>query len=183
LARFQALDVQQLTPAQKALHDAVIGTRKKLGGPFSVLLRNPPLGDAFNRVVRALREEGKLDNRLYELIVLLVVRHWSAAYAWSVHVAPALAAGLSQETVDAILARRKPALTKSDETAVYQSVTELMETKRLSEPSYQRLISEFGFDLTLDIIATVGLYCMVSTVINGFEVPTPNGETPFQPGS
>jgi 4-carboxymuconolactone decarboxylase len=179
LARFESLEPDKLTPEQKALHDAVIGSRKRLGGPFSVLLHNPKLGDAVNSVVRALREEGKLDKRLYELVVLVVVRYWSASYAWAVHEGLALAAGLTKDIVDAIHAGRKPTFTQDDERAIYQAVTELLENKKVSDPAYQGLIKHFGFDMTIDIIATVGLYSMVSTVIDAFEVPTPNGEKPF----
>ena len=68
------------------------------------LLRNPPLADAADKLVLALRENGKLDKRLYELIVLVVVRHWSAQYAWAAHEAVAAAAGMSPDTIEAIRA-------------------------------------------------------------------------------
>ena len=31
----------------------------------------------------------------------------------------------------------------------------------------------------IDIVACAGMYCMIGAIINGFEVPTPNGENPF----
>jgi hypothetical protein len=34
-------------------------------------------------------------------------------------------------------------------------------------------------DTTIELISIAGLYSMVSTVLNGFDVPTPNGERPF----
>jgi hypothetical protein len=39
VARLEPLELNALSPEQKKLHDAVIGSRKRLGGPFSVLLR------------------------------------------------------------------------------------------------------------------------------------------------
>ena len=41
------------------------------------------------------------------------------------------------------------------------------------------MIKQFGLDLTIDIVSIAGLYGMVSTVLNGFDVPTSNGEKPF----
>ena len=38
-------------------------------------MHNPALADAVNQVVDAVRKDGKLEKRLYELIVLIVVRH------------------------------------------------------------------------------------------------------------
>jgi 4-carboxymuconolactone decarboxylase len=179
VARLDPLPIEQLSPEQKALHDELFRNRKRVSGPFPIWLRNPALADAANRLVVALRENGKLEKRLYELIVLIVVRHWAAKYAWAAHEAPAAAAGLSAETIEAIRHRRKPNLTKPDERAIYDAVSELMERKPLSQATYDRLIQTFGLDLAIDIVSIAGLYSMVATVLNGFDVPTPNGEVPF----
>ena len=61
MARLDPLPMEQLTPEQKALHAALIGTRKQLSGPFGVWLRNPAIADAADRLVKALRENGKLE--------------------------------------------------------------------------------------------------------------------------
>jgi alkylhydroperoxidase family enzyme len=179
VARLDPLPVAQLSPVQKALHDSIIGNRKQLSGPFGVWLRNPPLCDAADRVVKALRENGKLEKRLYELIVLTVVRHWSARYAWAAHEAPALASGLSAETVEALRTQRKPDLKKEDEKVLYEAVSELLERKPLSQANYDRMIKQFGLDLTIDIVSIAGLYGMVSTVLNAFDVPPSSGKDPF----
>jgi 4-carboxymuconolactone decarboxylase len=179
LARFEPVQIEKLTPEHKVLYEAVRANRPKLVGPFSVLMHNPPLADAVNRVVDAVRKDGKLDKRLYELIVLITVRHAKAAYAWAVHEPLARKAGVSGEVVDAIHAGRKPSFTKPDEKAIYEAVTELLNTNRVSDAAYQALSRQFGLPETVEVITCVGLYCMVGSVINAFEVPTPNGEKPF----
>jgi 4-carboxymuconolactone decarboxylase len=171
--------MEQLTPEQKALHAELGRTRKRVSGPFAIWLRNPPLAEAANKLTLALRENGKLERRLYELIVLTVVRHWSARYAWAAHEDAARASGLSTEAIEAIRHRRKPDLKKGDERIVYDTVVELLERKPLSEASYDRLVKQFGLDLAIEIVSIAGLYSMVATVLNGFDVPTPNGERPF----
>jgi 4-carboxymuconolactone decarboxylase len=179
VARLDPLPMNELSPVQKALHDALIGTRKQLSGPFGVWLRNPAIADAADRLVKALRENGKLEKRLYELIVLTVVRHWSARYAWAAHEAPAGAAGLSPETIEALRHQRKPDLKKEDERLLYEAVTELLERKPLSQATYDRMLKQFGLDLTIDIVSIAGLYSMVATVLNAFDVPPSNGVNPF----
>ncbi len=179
MARYEPLQVNEFTPELKALYDEVRGSRAKLGGPFSVLLHNPPLADAVNQVVRAVRQDGKLEKRLYELIVLIVVRHASAAYPWAVHDPLARQAGVPGDVVDAIQARRKPSFAKADEKAIYEAVTELLQNNKISDGAYQALIEQFGVPETIEIVTCVGLYSMVGAVINAFEVPTPNGERPF----
>jgi 4-carboxymuconolactone decarboxylase len=171
--------MEQLSPEQKNSHAELLKTRKRVSGPFGVWLRNPPLADAANKVVLALRENGKLEKRLYELIVLTVVRHWSAQYAWAAHEANARASGLSNEVIEAIRTRKKPAFTKADEALIYDAVSELLAGKVLSTATYERLVKQFGLDTTIELISIAGLYSMVATVLNGFDVPTPNGERPF----
>jgi 4-carboxymuconolactone decarboxylase len=179
LARFEPVNFETLTPEHKALYETVRGNRPKLVGPFSALMHNPPLAAAINEVVNAVRRDGKLEKRLYELIVLITVRHASAGYAWAVHEPLGMAAGLAAEVVDDIKAKRTPTFAKADEKAIYQATTELLTTNKVSDAAYRALIDQFGLRETVEIVACVGLYCMVGSVINAFEVPTPDGEKPF----
>jgi 4-carboxymuconolactone decarboxylase len=179
VTRFDPVDRAKLTPEHQALYDVVRSNRPKLVGPFSVLMHNPPLADAINGVVDAIRKDGKLEKRIYELIVLITVRHAASAYAWAVHDPLGRAAGLSGEVVDAIKAKRTPPFQKADEKAVYTAVTELLTTNKISEPAYQALVGQFGLRDSIEIVTCFGLYCMIGCVINAFEVPTPNGEKPF----
>jgi 4-carboxymuconolactone decarboxylase len=179
VARLDPLKMEELTPEQQRLHAEFLRTRKRVSGPFTIWLRNPPVADAANRLVLALRENGKLEKRLYELIVLTVVRHWSAQYAWAAHEGNARASGLSDEVIEAIRARRKPVFTRPDEAVIYDAVTEVLAGKPLSTATYQRLLAQFGLDTAIELISVAGLYSMVATVLNSFDVPTPNGERPF----
>jgi 4-carboxymuconolactone decarboxylase len=179
VARYEPVKFEQLTPEHKTLYENVRAGRPKLVGPFSVLMHNPALAGAVNQVVDAIRKDGKLEKRLYELIVLIVVRHAAAGYAWAVHDPLGRKAGLSGEVVDALLARRKPNFAKADERAIYDAVTELLANNKISEPAYQALVKELGFDNALEAVACAGLYCMIGSVINAFEVPTPDGAKPF----
>ena len=55
MARFEHVNADQLTPENKALYETVRAGRPKLVGPFSVLMHNPPLAEAVNQVVDAIR--------------------------------------------------------------------------------------------------------------------------------
>jgi 4-carboxymuconolactone decarboxylase len=179
LARLDPPKLEDLTPEQRAIYDTVSRGRPRVTGPFGVFLRNPPLAQALNDATELLRTKGKLSKRHYELIVLIVARHASAAYAFSVHEKPAKDAGIDAEIVEALRAQRKPALARSDDKAIYEAVTSLLKTNKLSDGDYQALLKEFGLELTIDIVSCAGLYCLIGMVINAFEVPTLNGEKPF----
>jgi 4-carboxymuconolactone decarboxylase len=179
VARFEQVNADKLTPDNKALYEAVRASRPKLVGPFSVLMHNPPLARAVNQLVDAIRRDGKLDKRLYELVVLITARHAGSAYAWAVHDPLGRKAGLSGDVVDAIQAKKKPNFAKADEKAIYEAVIELLNTNRISDAAYQELTKQFGLETSIEIVTCVGLYCMIGGVINAFEVPTANGEKPF----
>ena len=168
-----------LSPEQKKIHAELLKGRKRVGGPFAIWLRIPNLAHTANELTHALREKGLLEKRLFELIVLTVVRHWSAQYAWAAHEPNAVAAGLSREVVDAIRERRKPSFQKDDERTIYEAVRELLDTRELSKATYEGLVNQFGLERTIEAISVAGFYGMVSTVLKGFDVPTPNGERPF----
>ena len=112
-------------------------------------------------MVDAIRKNGKLEKRLYELIVLITVRHAASAYAWAVHDPLGRAAGLSGEVVDAIKAKRTPPFQKTDEKVIYNAVTELLTTNKISDAAYQALVNQFGLSDSIEIITCVGLYCMI----------------------
>ena len=180
MARLDPIPYDDLTPEQKPIHAKLASTRKRVGGPFAIWLRIPNVAHTANELTHALRENGKLEKRLFELIVLIVVRHWSAQYAWSAHEPNAVTAGLSPDVIAAIREQRKPEFKNADERMIYEAVSELLDTKELSAPTYDRLMKQFGTELSIEAISVAGFYGMVSTVLKGFDVPTPNGERPFK---
>jgi 4-carboxymuconolactone decarboxylase len=85
VARLDPIPFDNLTPEQKAVHAKLLSTRKQVTGPFAIWLHTPNVAHTADEFMNSLRWDGKLDKRLYELIVLIVTRHWSARYAWAQH--------------------------------------------------------------------------------------------------
>ena len=179
MARLDPIPVEQLSPEQQKVHAILAGTRKRVGGPFAIWLRIPNVAYTANEFTHALREKGLLERRHFELLVMIVTRHWSARYAWAQHEPLAVAAGLSTEVIEAIRAKRKPNFAKPDEQVLYDMAKELLDTMELSQSTYDRMIRQFGIERTVEAISVVGFYGMVSTVLKGFDVPTVSGEKPF----
>jgi len=72
-----------------------------------------------------------------------------------------------------------PEFKNADERMIYEAVSELLDTKELSAATYDRLLKQFGVELTIEAISVAGFYGMVATVLKGFDVPTPTGARPF----
>lgn len=179
MARLDHLKAEQLTPEQQRIATEIASTRTRVGGPFGIWLRTPAIADAANKLGQTLRRDGKLDKRLFELAVLLMVRDWGAQYAWTVHDAAGRAAGLSDDVIAAIRERRPPKFAKADEQLIYDVISELLKTKRVSDTTYRRAVDALGLELFIELIAVAGFYTMVAMTLNTFEVDTPDGGTPL----
>lgn len=171
MARLPALTFEELTAEQKKLWQEIGAVRSgSPGGPFSVWMRYPKIAERAHLLGNAVRLEGKLGRRLLELAVLVVARHWNADYVFAAHAPAAREHGLAEETVEAIRTRRTPDFAKADERLVYDTVHELLETKRLSEESYRRALDALGLDKLIELVTAVGFYMTASAVVNAFEV-------------
>ena len=179
MARVPDLPFEALTPEQKRIHKEIAGTRSGVRGPFALWLRNPDLADRANQLSNVLRLHGRLEKRLFELLVLIVARHWSAQYEWFAHEKAGLKAGLLPEVVEAIRARRRPEFLREDERLVYDVITELNESQTLSQPSYTRALAGLGLDLLIELITAAGFYTMIAMMLNAFDAPVPGGERPL----
>lgn len=181
MARIEAVKREKLSPRQQKLHDDFLRSRphKTLTGPFSVLIHMPDIAEPADRLVNYYRGTTKLGRRLIELIILLVVRGATVQYAWSVHEAHALDAGIPQETIDAIRARKQPDLKREDERLIYDLVAELLAKKTLSGATFERAKAAFGLEGVIEAVTCTGLYGMIGLVLNTFEIPPLPGPAPL----
>ncbi len=181
MARIDDVKREKLSPRQQQLHDDFLLSRphKTLTGPFSVLIHTPDIAEPADELVNYYRGKTKLGRRLIELIILLVVRSATAQYAWSVHEPHALSAGIPQETIDAIRARKQPDLKREDERLIYDLVTELLANKTLSSATFERTKAVFGLEGVIEAVTCTGLYGMIGLVLNTFEIPPQPGPAPL----
>lgn len=174
MVRVTRLPIEELTAQQKRIYDEIAATRDGyVAGVYPVWLRTPELADIVNRMGDALRVHGRLEKRLFELAVLAVARHWSAAYEWFAHEKPALEAGLAREVVEALRHERVPQFAREDERLVYELVTELHGSKVLSQATYDRALAGLGLENLIELITAIGFYATIAMMINTFDVTVP----------
>jgi 4-carboxymuconolactone decarboxylase len=180
MSRVAELAAAALSPEQKRIHDEIAGVRGgHARGPFAIWLRHPELADAANRLGNVLRRKSRLEPRVFELMVLVVARHWSAQYEWHVHEAAAREAGLPHDVIEAIRGRQRPAFEREQERVVFDAITELNEARALSPATYDRALAAFGLEVLIELIAGAGFYTMVAMTLDAFEAPVPGGGRPL----
>jgi 4-carboxymuconolactone decarboxylase len=177
--RFKPLSYDEMTPAQKTMIEHVLaGPRGSTDGPFNVQLRSPEMGDLGQQFGAATRFATTVPRKLYELAIIITARHWTAQFEWSAHHRGALQAGLSPAVADAIAEGRRPTTMPSDEAAVYNFVTELLDTKQVSDRTFQAAKDLLGERGVVDLINVMGWYGTVSMLLNVDRYPLPEGTQP-----
>jgi 4-carboxymuconolactone decarboxylase len=177
MARIEDVKRENLNARQQQLYDNIMRTRPRgtLSGPFSVLIHTPDIAEPADGLANCFRVSPKLDKRLIELIVLLMCRDATVKYAWSVHEPVARTAGLTDQTIDAIRARKRPDFKRDDEALIYDVVTELQATKTLSTATFDRAKSVLGRDGLIEAVSCVGFYGLIGLVLNVFDIPPQPG--------
>jgi 4-carboxymuconolactone decarboxylase len=133
--RFPGLKYEELTPAQKVIADRAIAGRGTIG-IFNITLRSPELSEATRGIISS-RTPPVISARQNELAVLLTGRYWNAQYEFLVHHRVGARAGISEETVAAIVHGTRPASLLPEEVPVYDFVTELLNNRRVSDATFQ----------------------------------------------
>ncbi len=133
--RFRQLTMEELTPEQRPLGEAIMKV-SSLGiqGPYNPLLRSPKLGQLMYDLMCYLRWNSSLPNRLTEMAILMIGRQWSSNVEWFAHEPIARKAGLSEGIISALKERKRPVPMQPDEDALYDFVHERLLSSMAEEP-------------------------------------------------
>lgn len=159
---------------------AVMASDESLVGPFNALVASPKIGKRIAKLGAAVRYRNSLEPRLLELAILTVGAHWRSDFEFWAHARHAKAAGITEEVVTAMAAGNMPTFDSGDEQFVYEYVTELLTTGRISDATHVQAVALLDETSVIDLAHTVGYYCLVSLSLNAFAVQTPDGSgSPF----
>ena len=173
MTRLPKPEQDEMTPEQRAVHDRILsGPRGAVQGPLAIWLHRPELADRAQQLGVYCRYGSSLPPRLSELAILTTARIWDAGFEWETHRPPALAAGLSEDIVDALAKDITPSFEAEDEELVYLFTRELNLTRSVSDALYGRTVSCLGRDGTVDLVGVLGYYSLISMTIKAFEVPS-----------
>jgi len=187
--RLPLIDPADLTAAQKPLYESmrkgiasnfnafkVEAENGALMGPWNPWLHEPGIGKAIWDLTLAMTANAILPDPVRQIAILVVGARFDAAYELYAHIAVAEREGMKLERLATIAADLKPADLAPDESAAFDISYALVRGGVLPEPLYRLSIATFGQKGTNELIYLVGLYALVSTTLNGFNVPVPERE-------
>ena len=178
-----------LTPEQKPLYDDMrhgietsfkgfqaIAADGALIGPWNPWLHLPQFGGPVWDLVKALSRSPTLPKPVREVAILVTGTHFRSGYELYAHVLVAEFRGLPDEKIATICAGQRPIDLTREEAVAYDVASALVAGGVLPEICYRQAILQFGAAAVGELIFLVGLYCMVSVTLNGFDVPVPEGD-------
>src|SRR5438309_3584712 len=153
--RFKPLTYEELNPEQKEYADRELAKgRNPAQGPFNIHLRSPHLAELEAPATEYLRFKSPMPRKLKEIAVLLTARFWGGQYVWYSHRQQALDAGLAPAFITAMSKGERPANMSEDEAVVYDFVTELLQTRGVSDARFKAFADRFG---ERGVVETIGL--------------------------
>jgi len=177
--RFPQLTMDQLDEKQKPLGEQVMKVSSVgLAGPYNPMMRSPVLGQRLFDLFHYLRWETSVPTKLNEFAILIIGRQWRSQVEWYAHAPLAAKAGLSPEIIAELKAGKRPSNMADDEAVVYDFVTELTTTKKISDQSFARAKKVFNDQQIVDLTAVAGNYVMVAMMLAMAEETVPPGKEP-----
>ena len=147
-----------------------------LMGPWNPWLHEPAIGKAIWNLTLAMTANAALPDNARQIAILVVGARYNAAYELYAHVAVAEHEGMAPERLAALVAGLKPTDLSPQENVAVDFSYALARGGVLPEPLYRLAVDTFGQHGTNELIYLVGLYALVSTTLNGFNVPVPERE-------
>jgi 4-carboxymuconolactone decarboxylase len=182
--RFPQLTMDQLNDAQRPLGEEIMKISSTgIGGPYNAMLRSPVLAQLLFDLFRYLRWETSVPTKLNEFAILIIGRQWRSQVEWFAHAPIAAKAGLSADIIAELKANKRPSNMAEDEALVYDFVTELTTTKKVSDETFARAKKAFNDQQIVDLTMVAGNYVMVAMLLAMSEQTVPPGKAePFKEG-
>ena len=183
----------ELDPTRRGLYDRIVGGPRardtsafdltdadgRLHGPFNALLLAPEVGDALQELGAALRYRTGLADRTRELAILAVAAYHRSAFEWYAHASVARRLGLAEPVLDRVRAGEVPTDHLDDvEVVVLRTTRELLVSRDLDDPAYERAVAALGQEGLQELLALVGYYQLLALLLQVWRTPMPPGAAP-----
>jgi 4-carboxymuconolactone decarboxylase len=186
--RLAPLPPDRLPPDQRAFHDdmqAVIEKHFKgfvskrpdgaLVGPFNPMLHFPQYGQAAWNYTKALLQS-TLPKPAHEVAILVVGAQFRSRYELYAHEHVAANGGLAKDKIATIVAGSRPADLAREEGIAYDVAAILSRGGQLPEATYRAACDAFGEEGMAELAYLVGGYCLVSVILNAYDISVPGRE-------
>jgi 4-carboxymuconolactone decarboxylase len=184
--RLKLIPPKELSSEQRGLYDSIqagIAAHLKgfiskrddgaLVGPFNAMLHFPQFGKPVWDYITALSENSTLPKTSHEVAILVVGARYNSRYELYAHERVGTLSGLSDAKIATIVAGQRPIDLSPEECAAYDVASRLSNGGQLPEYTYHAALKAFGEKGTAELVYLIGCYCLVSVMLNAYDVSVP----------
>ena len=179
MARTPAVTRESIPENQRGAFDAIVRERGEVpaGGPGSVLINAPEVAQRTLGLALFLRTDTSLEPRIRELSMLVTARENDCQFIWNAHAPAGRRSGLSDEIVDSLRDKQPLPNPTADEAAVVHYAQEFFRNRRVSQETFDAVVSHFGVPGVTELTTLMGCYAMLAFNVNAFGVELPEDLT------
>jgi alkylhydroperoxidase family enzyme len=176
------IDMLSLEDARKAAAEAGVPGQAADLSIFRVLLNQPALARWIADLLFGLLFRGNLDVRLRELVIMRLGWATGSVYEWTQHWRIATQLGIAEADLLAVRDwKASPRLSDADR-AVLAATDETLESGAISPETWARCERHVGGpEALLELVAAIGTWRLVSSVLRSLDVPLEDGVAPWPP--
>lgn len=191
MTRLSMVGPSELSEEQRELWDGLTASRGgeldlvdengHLIGPFNAFVHVPKIGRRLSSLGAHLRFETSIERRLSEVAICTVGAHWRSEFEFFAHAPMALEHGVDPSVIEALRAGEVPSFARDDEQIVFEVARQLLNDRRVTDATYASAEGLLGETGMVELVALIGYYCLISMLLNLFEVPLPGDAEPNWP--
>lgn len=171
--RLLELPPEKLTPEQTTIFEQLTAGRGRILGPYKIWIHSPTVASGMEQIGTFLNKRSSLSPREVEIGILVIAQHWDGDYVRQAHIREGKKQGLTQETIDAILAGKDPKLSDPHERTVHRFATALVGGVKLSDADFAEIENVLGRAGVAEVLVLLGYYTSVALGMKVHEVPIP----------
>ena len=169
--RILEIPPEKLSPEQTTVFNQLVAGRGRILGPYKIWIHSPTVASGMEHLGTFLNKRSSLSKREVEIGILVIANHWDADYVRQAHIREGKAAGLTQETIDAVLAGGDPKFADAHERAVYEFARAMASRSKLSDTEFAHFEGILGRAGVAEVLTLLGYYTSVALAMKVHDVP------------
>ncbi|SHN41914.1 carboxymuconolactone decarboxylase family protein [Chitinophaga sp. CF418] len=184
--RLQPLPPHTLSPELRYVHDEIanvitssqgpvvmMNAEGALLGPFPPMLHFPQFGIPALTFLKSLDNHATLPKTVREVAILTVGGAFGSRFELYAHEIMAAAFGLSAGIIASLAAGGRPEGLNEQEAIAHDVASALVKGHVVPASTYHQAVNVLGQNETGELIFLISGYCLIATVLNGFDMPAP----------
>jgi len=184
--RIKPLPPETLSPELRFVHDEISGlvnrsqgqvvmldSRGALLGPFPPMLHFPQFGIPALNFLRTLDTHATLPKTVREVAILTVGGVFGSRFELYAHEIMAKAFGLSPAIIASLAAGCRPDSLNEQERIAHDMAYSLVMGHIVPVSTYNQAAELLGQEGAGELIFLISGYCLISIILNGFDMPSP----------